>query len=155
MSELENLLENQLDALIEIQDVLARERECLLASSGTQFAQVAIQKRRILDDLARSGRALQSALGQQEGVAADSSLLERYIARAEIAGELSSLRERIGEALHVCSELNRMNGAILECRRAASERALRVLLSQHRDADLYQASGRLRSAGAGQSIGSA
>jgi flagellar biosynthesis/type III secretory pathway chaperone len=154
MSELKYVLENHLAALVDIQRLLAREMKFLLDGDENDIDQLATDKQRALDKLMQTAQGLEKFL-TREGAEAGPAELARYIERACDAGELSYLRNKIGDKVRACAELNRTNGAVLECKRAASERALRVLLSPHCDPDRYRATGRLENIGARQSIGRA
>jgi len=154
MSELKYLLESKLAAVAEIQRLLALEAKCLLEGDEKDISQLVRDKQQALDVLAEVAQRLEKFLAR-EGLTADRAGLSRHIERAPDRDELAHFRNRITDELRFCAELNRMNGAVLECSRAASERALRVLLSPHREPDCYRATGRLENIGSRHSIGKA
>jgi flagellar biosynthesis/type III secretory pathway chaperone len=125
-----------------------------LSGGENDISQVATDKQRALDKLVQAAQWLDEFL-ERRGSSADAAGLARFIEQTPDAGKLSDLLNRISDELRVCTELNQTNGAVLESNRAASERALRVLLSPNSDPDRYRASGRIESIGSGQSIGRA
>ena len=154
MSDLKCLLECHLAALEDIQGLLARERECLLKGAANDISRLATDKQLALDRIKETAQGLEQLLAG-EGAKTDKGGLAHCIEQAPNAGELSRLRSRIIDELRRCTELNQANGAVLEYNRAASERALRLLLPPQCDPDRYRVTGRLESTGSGQSIGKA
>lgn len=154
MSEIKHLLERHLAALEDIQGLLAREMQCLLKGDADDIGQLATDKQIALDRITETAYRMEKLLSC-EGAKTDPARLADCIKRAPDADEISHLRNRLTDELRVCAELNQANGAILESNRAASERALRLLLPPPCDPDRYRATGRLENSGSRQSIGKA
>jgi flagellar biosynthesis/type III secretory pathway chaperone len=153
-AELRAVLSLQLEVLVQMRRLLEREQKALVDDDEGAIGDLTIDKPRMLEKTIERSRALERLL-EHEGLPADSEGLNRSIQRQSDAHELYGLRDRIMGEIQSCADHNRMNGAILERKRAALERALRVLVAQEQGANRYHPSGRLENPHGRGSIGSA
>ena len=108
----------------------------------------------MLEGLIGSSQRLEGLL-RQEGNAAGAEAFFRCVEPARQKAELRDLRQRIFGELKACADHNRTNSEVLERKRAALERALRILLAQDESPDRYRATGKLENFGRQHSIGRA
>lgn len=138
------LLQRQVELLAALQDVLGREAAVLASEGPEEVAGLADEKQRLGMRLSDLARELEGML-QGSPYAADGQGLARLVAEAPNATGLSRLHEDAIQSLRGCLAGNRSVGALVERRRCAVERALRIFFDAPEGTNLYQATGRLHS----------
>lgn len=145
--ELTELLERQVDLLGALQAVLVREPVALASQGQEEVLSLAEEKQQLGLRLTDLSLELKGML-ERSPYSADGQGLTRLVGEAPDDGRLEQLHMRAVQALRVCLADNRSVGALLERRRSAVERALRIFFDASEETNLYQASGRLHTAGA-------
>lgn len=153
-SALADLLERQTADVRELQGLLEQETAAVAAEETQQILALAGQKQRLAARLADTTRALDAAL-QRHGFTPDAGGLARCAATAGNP-RLQQGRQEAMRALRECAAHNRANGALVERKRSAVERALRIFFDPA-DAPQgrYHPSGRLEGYNPNRSIGEA
>lgn len=153
-SDLTDLLRRKVALLGELARLLERETGALAAAGHEPVMTLADEKQRLSARLAELSDALNEAL-QRSGYEADATGLARCIAEAADGGELQRLYEQAMLSLQACARHNQTNGGLVERRRSATERALRIFFDGTSDASRYHPTGRLEGLSPNRLIGSA
>jgi flagellar biosynthesis/type III secretory pathway chaperone len=154
MARLARLFEHQLADLGELETLLALETTALAEAQNEKIVQLAGEKEGIIGRLAANAQELDLLL-RKEGFTPTLEGLTAFIRHAEPSGGLAALHRKVTHLLRTCRTHNQTNAVVLQRRRIAVERALRVLF-QHQEAPArYSAAGTLDGPGAHRSIGEA
>jgi flagellar biosynthesis/type III secretory pathway chaperone len=137
-----------------LNDALTREARALTLPGQDEILSLAEEKRTLAMRLADLCGELDRLL-KHLGYPADGEGLARCVGEAHGEAELAQLHRRAIEGLRACLTDNRTVGALLQRRRSAIERALRILFDSPDRANLYRASGRLQAANPNHYIGEA
>jgi flagellar biosynthesis/type III secretory pathway chaperone len=150
---LAGLLKEQTSLLGELQDLLAREARALASARQDEILGLADDKQRLGTRLAELSLELDGLLQDsapspnEVGPGPDlGGRLSRLVGEAPDGTGLAALHQRALEALGACLADNRIVGVLVERRRSAVERALRIFFDGPEGTNLYQASGRLHTA---------
>jgi flagellar biosynthesis/type III secretory pathway chaperone len=153
-SDLAELLRRKVALLGELARVLEQETAGLAAAGHAPVTALAEEKRRLGTVLMELSQALDERL-RQDGYEADAAGLARRVADAPDDAELRGLYDQAMQALRDCTRHNQTNGGLLERRRSAVDRALRLFFDDGGDASRYHPTGRLEGFAANRLIGSA
>jgi flagellar biosynthesis/type III secretory pathway chaperone len=151
---LAEVLEDQLQALGELQNLLHLETVALAESQDETIIQLAAAKQALLQRLVGCAQSMETLL-RQVGVTPDTDGLADYIRETGSSSQLADLYERTASRLDSCRLHNQTNGAIVERRRWAIERALRVFFRDQAATDRYRPTGKLEGFSTYRSIGEA
>ena len=153
-SALAGVLQEQIDLLAGLQDLLAQEARALVSPGQEKILELAATKQRLGNRLAELSLELDGLLGGSTPSPEQGSLgldlgerLARRVGAAPDDAGLRALHQRALAALEGCLTDNRTIGALVERRRSAVERALRIFFEEPEGTPVYQASGRLPTAG--------
>lgn len=159
---LAGLLNEQISLLEGLRDLLTREARALASAGHEEILGLADEKQRLGTRLAELSREIDGLLanlagspngaGLAENLAEDPSgdlgvRLAHLVEGAPDQAGLAALHQRTLGALEACLTGNRTVGILVERRRSAVARALRIFFDGPEGTNLYQASGRLHTAG--------
>lgn len=153
-NELASLLRQKIALLEELRHLLAEETLTLTTGGHERLLAIAEDKRRLGLRLADLSGLLSEQLSRA-GYAADGAGLAHYVDAVQDSEAVAPLYAAALDLLRDCAARNQTNGGLVERRRAATERALRVLFACPDDGGRYHASGRLEGVGANRLIGEA
>jgi flagellar biosynthesis/type III secretory pathway chaperone len=151
---LARLLRRKVILLDALKDALAREARALASQGHEEILSLAEEMQDLGVRLTDLSRELDGLL-ENSGYPADGEGLARLVREAPSDAALSGLHQRAIQALQACRTDNRAVGGLLERRRAAVERALRIFFDSPDGNKLYHASGRLEAANPNHLIGEA
>jgi len=154
VARLARLFERQLADLGELATVLALETTALAEGQNEKIIQLAGEKEDIIGRLAANARELELLL-REDGFSPTLEGLTTFIQHTEPSGELAALHRKVTHLLRTCRTHNQTNAIVLQRKRAATERALRLLFRHQATPDRYSAAGKLEGPGAYRSIGEA
>jgi flagellar biosynthesis/type III secretory pathway chaperone len=154
VTQVAELFEQQLGALRELEGLLALETSALANAQDETIVQLAGEKQGMLCRLQASAQGLEALL-RDEGFAPNKDGLNAYIQQTDQSGELGAMHHRVMGLLRTCRAHNQTNGVVLQRRRSATERALRVLFQHQCTSDRYSPAGKLDGPGHYRSIGEA
>ncbi len=152
--ELAGQLQLKIALLEELQALLARETAALASGGHEHMIGIAEDKQRLVAHLKDLSQALNERLSRA-GYSADGSGLEKCIHETAGGAALAGLYERAMKALRACEAHNQTNGGLVERRRSAVDRALRILFDRPDGTTRYHPSGRLEGAGPNRLIAEA
>lgn len=152
--ELAGLLDLEIALLAELQGLFVQETAALASGSHEQLIGLAEDKQGVVVRLTDLSNALNDFL-RRAGYAPDGDGLARCIQEMPRSGELAGLYETAMKALHACATHNQANGRLVERRRSAVDRALRVLFDRPDVGNRYRHSGRLEGLSPNRLIGEA
>jgi flagellar biosynthesis/type III secretory pathway chaperone len=142
-AELAELLQRKIVLLDALNDLLAREARAMASPGHEEIVSLAEEMQRLGSQLTELSRELDVLLGRS-GYPLNGEGLASLVREAPSGMGLSMLHQRAVRALHACLTDNRVVGGLLERRRSAVERALRLLFEDADGTNLYHASGRLQ-----------
>ncbi|MGA7980789.1 MAG: flagellar protein FlgN [Chromatiaceae bacterium] len=154
VDQLRDLLHDLLGPLDELQELLRRETTALIEGQDDAIVQLATDKQTALGQLADGTKRL-DALLRRQGFTPDAGGLAACVRETRASEGLETMYDEVIRVLGRCRVHNQTNGAVLERKRSALERALRVLFDQEATPDRYHATGRLDGFGAHRTIGEA
>jgi flagellar biosynthesis/type III secretory pathway chaperone len=154
MARLTRLFEQQLADLGELETLLALETTALAEAQNEKIVQLAGEKEGIIGRLAANAQELELLL-REEGFTPTLEGLTAFIRHTEPSGELAALHRKVTHLLRTCRSHNQTNAVVLQRRRIAVERALRILFQHQATPERYSASGKLDGVGGYRSIGEA
>jgi flagellar biosynthesis/type III secretory pathway chaperone len=154
MAQLAQLFHQQIGALVELQALLTLETNALVEGRDGTIVRIAADKQAVLDRLTGQARELETLL-RENSLTPTKEGLTTYIRQTDPSGELGAIHDQVTRLLRTCRMYNQTNGVVLQRRRSATERALRVLFQHQGAPDRYSAAGRLDGPGAYRSIGEA
>jgi flagellar biosynthesis/type III secretory pathway chaperone len=140
--------------LEELRGLLARETAILASGGHEQMIGLAEDKQRLVVRLIDLSKDLVDFLSGA-GYSPDGEGLARCIQEAPRSDELAGLYDTAMKALRACAAHNQTNGSLLERRRSAVERALRILFDHPDGGSRYYSSGRLEGLNPNRLIGEA
>lgn len=153
-SALAELLNEQISLLEQLRDILTREARALASAGQEEILGLADEKQRLgnrlaelsveLDGLLRDATPYPNQVGLGQGLG---ERLAHLVGEAPDDTGLTTLYQRALGALDACLADNRTVGILVERRRSAVERALRIFFDGPEGTNLYQASGRLHTPG--------
>lgn len=142
-------------ALLEqLRALLVRETAILASGGHEQLISLAEDKQRLVVRLLDLSQVLLDSL-IRAGYSPDGEGLARCIQDTPDSDACAGLYATAMHALRVCAAHNQTNGSLLERRRAAVTRALRILLEHPDGSSCYYASGRLAGLNPNRLIGEA
>lgn len=151
--DLGSLLREKTALLAELRELLAREQDALARGGHEAIVDLAEGKQRLALRLMELAHGLNERLGRA-GFACDAEGLARCV-QEQGDPALTALYDAVMLDLDECAVRNRMNGGLLERRRQAVDRALRVFFDRPEAGSRYQAGGRLEGTPASRLIGEA
>jgi flagellar biosynthesis/type III secretory pathway chaperone len=137
------VLQRKILLLEALENLLAREARALGSPGHAEIVSLAEEMQRLGSQLTELSRELDALLGRS-GYPLNGEGLASLVREAPSGMGLSMLHQRAVRALHACLTDNRVVGGLLERRRSAVERALRILFEDTDGTNLYHASGRLQ-----------
>ncbi|MGV0951588.1 MAG: flagella synthesis protein FlgN [Azonexus sp.] len=153
-SELAGQLNLGIALLEKLRELLARETAILASGGHEQLIGLAEDKQRLVVRLIDLSKVLfDDLIGA--GYSPDGKGLARCIQESPGSDELAGAYDTAMTALRACAVYNQTNGSLLERRRAAVNRALRILFDHPDGGSRYYSSGRLEGLNPNRLIGEA
>lgn len=153
-SELAGQLSLGIELLEKLRELLVRETAILAAGGHEPLIGIAADKQHLVVRLIDLSQVLFDFL-IRAGYSPDSEGLARYIQDTPAGNACAGLYDTAMTVLRVCAVHNQTNGSLLERRRAAVNRALRILFAQPDGDSRYYSSGRLEGLNPNRLIGEA
>lgn len=140
---LAGLLQRKVLLLEALEGLLAREARALASPGYEEIVSLAEEMQRLGSQLRELSRELDRLLGRS-GYPESGEGLASLVREAPGDMGLSGLHQRVVRAVQACLSDNKVVGGLLERRRSAVARALRLLFEDTDGTNLYHASGRLQ-----------
>ena len=153
-SELAGQLNLGIALLEKLRELLVRETAILASGGHEQMISLAEDKQRLVVRLIDLSKVLVDFL-IRAGYSPDGEGLARCIQETPGSDERAGLYDTAMKALRACATHNQTNGSLLERRRAAVNRALRILFDHPDGGSRYYSSGRLEGLNPNRLIGEA
>ena len=140
--DLGELLRHKVALLDELHALLGQETAALAERRHEPVIALAEDKQRLGIRLMELSHALNALLGRK-GYTPDAEGFAHCVREDPDSSELTGLYETCMKTLRACAVHNQTNGGLVERRRSAVERALRLFFNGVGDASRYHPSGRL------------
>lgn len=152
--DLGELLRHKVALLDELHGLLEQETAALAERRHEPMLVLAEDKQRLGIRLMELSHALNEVM-RRKGYVQDAEGFARCVREDPDSGELTRLYEKCMKTLRACAVHNQTNGGLVERRRSAVERALRLFFDGVGDASRYHPSGRLEGIAPNRLIGEA
>lgn|GEM_PF-5731543 len=128
LAELSELLKRKTELLERLEKVLDEESKALCSGGHEEVPKLAEQKHRLAMEIVEIGELLHQLVGESGYTPDADGLADCIKARAD--GDLLALFDAVRRTALDCRRRNEANGSLVERRRAAVGRALRVLFDR-------------------------
>ena len=150
---LKTLLQEDLNDLAQLNEILQNERSALKDRSTDNIKQISSEKSSLLKTI--EYRAKQKAqLFVEAGHSLKAGAFEKVVIEINNT-ELTSLWEKVNQALRLCKEQNTVNGTVVSHSLKRVNKLMSIIRGQNNKPNLYGASGREHAMGGMNSIAKA